>query len=96
MFCTRGRLTGTYHTVLDINLHLFGQSPSCKQDVGKAIFGFGQADNEVISRGVVFPLFVRDPKRTARKFVYLGNYTATKLDPVAWEKLSMEVCLLHV
>lgn len=64
--------------------------------MGKAIFGFGQADNEVISKGIVFQLFVRDPNRTTRKFTYLGNYTATKLDPVAWDKLSKEVCLFHV
>jgi len=92
---TRGHC-GTYHILLDINWDLFGQSPSCKQDVGKAIFGFGQVDNKVISRGIVFPLFVCDPRKRSRKFTYLGNYTATRLDPVAWGKLSKEVCFFHV
>ena len=71
--------------------HLFGQSPSCKQDVDKAIFGFGQPDNEVISKDIVFPLFICDPHKAVKKYTYLGNYTATKLDPVAWQKLSTKV-----
>jgi len=60
--------------------------------VGEAIFGFGQMDNEVISKGIAFPLFVHDPGKRARNFTYLGNYTATKFGPVAWEKLSEQVC----
>ena len=92
---TRGQPGGRYHILLDIEWHLFGQKPTCKQDVGVAIFGFGQADNEVISKGLTFPLFVRDQTKITRKFTYLGNYIATKLDPVAWEKLSEEVCFFH-
>jgi len=81
----------TYYVRLDIKWHLFDQSPSCKQGVSEAIFGFGQADNKVISKGIVFPLFVRDPARRTRKFTYLGNYIATKSDPAAWERLLDEV-----
>jgi hypothetical protein len=62
----------------------------------QAIFGFGQADNEVISEGAIFPLFVRGLSEKATSFIYLGNYTATKLDPVAWEILSKEVCFFIV
>lgn len=93
---TRGNHVGTYHVWLDIKWHLFGQKPSHKRDVGEAIFGFGQADNKVISKGIVFPLFVRDPRKTARKFTYLGDYIATRLEPVTWEKLSEEVRSFHV
>jgi len=64
--------------------------------VGKAVFGFGLSDNEVISRGIAFPLFVRAISRKRTRFTYLGNYTAEKLDPVAWEGLSEEVCLFSL
>ena len=60
--------------------------------MGKAIFGFGQVDNEVISEGIAFPLFVNDPSKNMMKITYLGNYTATELNPYAWGELSMEVC----
>lgn len=77
----------SYHVLLDVEAHLFGQNPSRKQDVAEAVFGFGLADNEVIFSGVVFPLLVRlSENRTS--FTYLGNYVAVNLDPVSWERLS--------
>jgi hypothetical protein len=79
----------TYHVLLDVPAHLFDQRPSREQDVGEAVFGFGLEDNEVISEGIAFPLFVRGLTEKETSFVYLGNYTATKLNSgsAAWGRL---------
>lgn len=76
--------------MLDVPAHLFDKRPSRKQDVGEAVFGFGLEDNEVISEGIAFPLFVRGLAEKETSFVYLGNYTATKLksSSAAWGRLS--------
>ena len=66
-------------------------SPSRKQDVSEAVFGFGLTDNVILSRNVVFPLFVRGVDGHRSHFTYLGNYAAVELHPVAWERLSEEV-----
>lgn len=55
------------------------------------MFGFGQTDDDVISRGVVFPLFVRKSSERGAPFCYLGNYVASESEPVAWKRLSPEV-----
>jgi len=73
-------------------MHLFGQTPTRGHDVGEGVFGFG-LENSVISRAIVFPLFVRGLSKGQKRFVYLGNYVAMRLDPVAWERLSEEVRL---
>ena len=79
--------------MLDVDIHLFGAIPSREQNVGAAMFGFGQLDNEIISEEVVFPLFVRGlSEKPTSSFTYLGNYIAKKSSPVAWEELSSEVC----
>ena len=81
----------THRVMLDVRAHLFGHKPTPKQDVDKAVLGIGAADNQVVSKDVVFPLFVCDNGMSP--YTYLGNYTATKLDTVAWEELSEEVRL---
>jgi hypothetical protein len=86
-----------YHTLLDVGVHLFGRTPAARQNVAEAAFGFG-LDDDVVSREIVFPLFIRD-QNAARsisrsRFTYLGNYIAIRLDPTfAWERLSEEVRL---
>lgn len=80
-----------YHVFLNVGAHLFGVSPSRKQDVSEAVFGFGLTDNDILSKGVVFPLFVRGVDGHRSHFTYLGNYAAVELHPVAWERLSEEV-----
>ena len=55
------------------------------------MLGFGPEDNEAISEGPILPLFVCEMEKSP--YIYLGNYIAKRLDPVAWESLSTEVCL---
>ena len=57
----------------------------------EAVFGFGVVDNKIICGGIIFPLFISDHEKGRCSFTYLGNYTATKLEPVTWDELSNEV-----
>lgn len=83
----------TYHALLNVEEHFFGQSPTREQDVAKAVFGFGKTDNNIISEAIEFPLFVcYEPGKRSKHFRYLGNYVALKLDPVAREWMSEGVC----
>lgn len=80
-----------YHTLLDTVAHLFEQAVSSKQDIAQAVFGFGP-DDELVSGDYVFPLFVRNTVgENPTGFTYLGNYSASRLDPVPWEELSNTV-----
>ena len=87
----KGNITYTHHVLLDVCRHLFGQKPSREQDVDEAVFGFGVVDNKIICGGIIFPLFISDHEKGRCSFTYLGNYTATKLEPVTWDELSNEV-----
>lgn len=85
----RTRSRYEYVVVLGIDAHLLGRRPSHGQNISEAVFGFGLAENEVISGGIEFPLFVRNSEETrAYQYVYKGNYTATKLRPIEWRRLS--------
>ena len=81
-----------YHTLLDPAAHLFGQTLSPRQNAAEAVLGFGP-DDDVISGAIVFPLFIRNQSEHRSRFTYMGNYVATRLDPVAWERLPEEVRL---
>lgn len=72
-----------------MDLHFFGKNPSHGQGVAEAVFGFGKMDNAAISGAIGFPLFVR--ASGTYRFTYMGNYTAVKLYPVAWNRMSNEV-----
>jgi len=85
----RGFMCYSTHALLDVG-HLFGKRPSRREGIAKALLGFGDTDEEVISRGIPFPLFVRRLRGHGSPFYYLGNYVAIKVGQVAWEKLSPE------
>lgn len=82
-----------YLAILGIDAHLLGRRPSHGQNINEAAFGFGPAENAVISGGIEFPLFVRNAAdiRASYQYVYKGNYTATRLHPIAWGRLSEKV-----
>jgi len=87
----------THHALLDVELHLFSQTPSRRQNVAEGVFGFGP-DDGVISGAIEFPLFVRGLSGAYQlRFTYLGNYVAIRLDPVAWERLSEKgkICVVQ-
>jgi hypothetical protein len=79
-----------YHVILNSD-HLFGREYLHKQDIPKAMFGFGQIDKGILSRRVIFPLFVRTPSEIRVPFCYMGDYAAVGIGSIAWERLSPEV-----
>ncbi|KAF9787135.1 hypothetical protein BJ322DRAFT_702026 [Thelephora terrestris] len=86
----RPQMKYTHYALLDVKAHLFDLEPSHGEPIAKAIFGFHLADEEVISGGIEFPLFVRSTSENRSQFKYVGNYVAKKLCLIAWERLSRE------
>lgn len=65
-----------YVVVPCIDMHLLGRKPSHEQNISEAVFGFGPAENAVISGTIEFPPFVRSTTsiRATYRYVYVGNY----------------------